>query len=203
MGKTYLVELVRDTPPLWDQRDKNNHNRDLRPKLWDEMGEKLNVTGRYRNNKEWWQRLLLIYVHKMSFILVLLFQNGSSCNACLLMIYFVREQMYHNVVLRWTFSAINLLVLWRCSCSRSVKVCVESVSYIVCFFWGSTEWYTAEICCGMTGSMNLWISWRTEGSCVVPSRPVLTSFIEQIHLTVRSALLTSVSVALLQSPFCC
>jgi len=47
MGKTYLVQLVRDTPPLWDQGDKNYHNSDLKPKLWDEMGEKLNVTGRY------------------------------------------------------------------------------------------------------------------------------------------------------------
>jgi hypothetical protein len=46
MGKTYLVQLVRDTPPLWDQGDKN-YNSDLKPKLWDEMGEKLNVTGRY------------------------------------------------------------------------------------------------------------------------------------------------------------
>jgi len=72
------------------------------------------------------------------------------------MIYFVRKQMHHNVVLLWTFSATNLLVLWRCSCSRSVKVCVESVSYIFCSFWGSTEWPTADICCGMTGSMKLW-----------------------------------------------
>jgi hypothetical protein len=48
VSKTYLVELVRDTSPLWDQRDKNNYSRDLKPKLWvDEIGEKLNVTGRY------------------------------------------------------------------------------------------------------------------------------------------------------------
>jgi len=43
MGKTYLVELVRDVTPLGDQRDKNYRNRDLKPKLWDEIGEKLNV----------------------------------------------------------------------------------------------------------------------------------------------------------------
>jgi len=42
MGKTYLIELVRDITPLWDQRDKNYHNRDLKPKLLDETGEKLN-----------------------------------------------------------------------------------------------------------------------------------------------------------------
>ena len=31
--------------PLWDQRDKNYHNRDLKPKLQDEIGEKLNVNS--------------------------------------------------------------------------------------------------------------------------------------------------------------
>jgi hypothetical protein len=33
--KTYLTELVRDVRPLWYQRDKNYHNRDLKPKLCD------------------------------------------------------------------------------------------------------------------------------------------------------------------------
>jgi len=47
MGKTYLIELVRDMRPVWDQRHKNYHNRDLKPKLWDEIGEKLNVSGKY------------------------------------------------------------------------------------------------------------------------------------------------------------
>ena len=50
MDRTYLIELVRDMRPLWDQRDKNYYNRDLKPKLWDEIGEKLNVTGKYWNN---------------------------------------------------------------------------------------------------------------------------------------------------------
>jgi hypothetical protein len=45
--KMYLITLVRDMLPLWDQRDKNYHYRDLKPKLWDEIGEKLNVTGKY------------------------------------------------------------------------------------------------------------------------------------------------------------
>jgi hypothetical protein len=36
--------------PLWDQRDKNYHNRGLKPKLWDEIGEKLNSAGKYWNN---------------------------------------------------------------------------------------------------------------------------------------------------------
>ena len=44
MDKACLTELVSDVTPLWDG-DKNCHNRDLKPKLWDEIGEKLNVTG--------------------------------------------------------------------------------------------------------------------------------------------------------------
>jgi hypothetical protein len=47
MDKTYLIDLVRNVTPLWNQRDKNCHNRDLKPKLRDERGEKLNVAGRY------------------------------------------------------------------------------------------------------------------------------------------------------------
>jgi len=50
MDKTYLIEFVRDMMPLWDQWDKNYHNRDPKPKLWDETGEKLNVAGKYFNN---------------------------------------------------------------------------------------------------------------------------------------------------------
>jgi hypothetical protein len=50
MDKTYRIELVRDMTPLWDQRDKNYHNSDLKPKFWDEIGEKLKVAGKYRNN---------------------------------------------------------------------------------------------------------------------------------------------------------
>ena len=51
MDKTYLIEFVRHMTSLWDQRDKNYYNRDLKPKLWDEIGEKLNVTGKNWNNK--------------------------------------------------------------------------------------------------------------------------------------------------------
>jgi hypothetical protein len=46
MDRTYVIELVRDMRPLWDQRDINYYNRGLKPKLWDEIGEKLNVTGK-------------------------------------------------------------------------------------------------------------------------------------------------------------
>jgi hypothetical protein len=47
MDKTYLIELIRDMGPLWDQRDKNYHNEDFRPKFWDEIEEKINVAGEY------------------------------------------------------------------------------------------------------------------------------------------------------------
>jgi hypothetical protein len=47
MDKPYLIDLVRDMTPLWDQRDKNYRNRDLKPNLRVEIGEKLNVAGRY------------------------------------------------------------------------------------------------------------------------------------------------------------
>ena len=44
-GQSISNRIFRDVTPLWDQRDKNYHKRDLKPKLWDEIGEKLNVTG--------------------------------------------------------------------------------------------------------------------------------------------------------------
>ena len=49
MDRTYLIDLVRDIQPLWDQRDKNYHNRELKPKLWDEKRKKLNITVKYLN----------------------------------------------------------------------------------------------------------------------------------------------------------
>jgi len=36
--------------PLWEQRDKNYHNKNLKPKFWDEMGEIWNVAGKYGSN---------------------------------------------------------------------------------------------------------------------------------------------------------
>jgi hypothetical protein len=47
MDKTYLIELVKDVTLLWDQRDKNYQNRDLNPKLWDEIEEKFNAASKY------------------------------------------------------------------------------------------------------------------------------------------------------------
>ena len=47
MDKTYVIELVRDMRPLGDKRHKNYYNRDLEPKLWNEIGEQLNVASKY------------------------------------------------------------------------------------------------------------------------------------------------------------
>jgi hypothetical protein len=47
MDKTYLIELVKDMPSVWDQREINYHNRDLKPKFWGEIGEKLSVAGKH------------------------------------------------------------------------------------------------------------------------------------------------------------
>jgi len=47
MDKTYLIGFVRDMGSVWNQRDRNYHNRDLRLKVWDEIEEKLKVAGKY------------------------------------------------------------------------------------------------------------------------------------------------------------
>jgi len=47
MGRAYLIEFVRDVTHLWDQRDKNYHNRGQKPKLLDEIGSKLNGRSKY------------------------------------------------------------------------------------------------------------------------------------------------------------
>jgi hypothetical protein len=41
MDKTYLTKIVRNKGLLWEQRDKNYNNRDLKPELWNETGQKL------------------------------------------------------------------------------------------------------------------------------------------------------------------
>ena len=47
MDETSLIELVRDIPPFGDHRHKKSRNRDLKPKRWNEIREKLNFTGKY------------------------------------------------------------------------------------------------------------------------------------------------------------
>jgi hypothetical protein len=47
MIRVILQWTKRDKRPLWDQRDKNYYSRDLKPKLWDEIVEKLKVAGKY------------------------------------------------------------------------------------------------------------------------------------------------------------
>ena len=72
-----------------------------------------------------------------------------------------RSPLIHNKCsIMWCSSEntaqIKLVVLCKYICSRSVKVSFGSISYINCFFWGPTEWSTADICSGLTGSTNLW-----------------------------------------------
>ena len=49
MDKTYLIEFF-EIWRLFGNRDKNYHKRDLKPKFWDETGEKLKFAGKYWNN---------------------------------------------------------------------------------------------------------------------------------------------------------
>ena len=49
-GQNVSNRTARDMTPLWEQRDKNYHKRDFKPKHWPEIGEKLNVAGKYWNN---------------------------------------------------------------------------------------------------------------------------------------------------------
>jgi len=155
-GQKYLIELVRDVTPLWDQRDKNYHNRDLKRKLWDEIGEKLNVTGRYwNNNTNEIGYYLLTYIRYLWYWYIL-YQNGNCCCEYLLIIYVI----HNKCSIMWCYiehsAQIILLALWWYRCSGAVKVSFESISYIYCSFWGTTEWSTADICSGLTGSTNLW-----------------------------------------------
>ena len=43
MDKSALIELVQSERALWDQRDKNYHNLDIKPSLWAKVGEALNI----------------------------------------------------------------------------------------------------------------------------------------------------------------
>lgn len=47
INRDVLIELVRDEPRLWDQRVKAYHNRDLKPVLWEDIGKKLHVPGKF------------------------------------------------------------------------------------------------------------------------------------------------------------
>jgi hypothetical protein len=47
VDKTYLIELFSDIPPFWGTKVTK---RGLKPKRWDEIREKLNLTCQYWNN---------------------------------------------------------------------------------------------------------------------------------------------------------
>jgi len=62
MDKTYLIELLEIWRLFGTKETKNYHNRDLKPKLWDEIGEKLDVAVKYwNNNTDEMGHYLLIY----------------------------------------------------------------------------------------------------------------------------------------------
>lgn len=48
VDKGLLIELVRERVALWDQREKQYHNRELRGKLWDEIGKLMKIDGKYK-----------------------------------------------------------------------------------------------------------------------------------------------------------
>ncbi|XP_054258353.1 uncharacterized protein LOC128983186 isoform X2 [Macrosteles quadrilineatus] len=45
VDKMKLIELVREREALWNQRDNQYHNRELRAKLWDDVGKELGIEG--------------------------------------------------------------------------------------------------------------------------------------------------------------
>jgi len=55
----------------------------------------------------------------------MLFQNGNSRYEYLLIIHFIRNQMFHHVVLMWTLSANkpsgSVIVLWISSCQNKCQ----------------------------------------------------------------------------------
>jgi hypothetical protein len=70
MDKTYLIELFRDMPPRMWPKTQIYCNRDLKPKLLDAIGEKLNVTGKYGNINTVDISDYLFVSHTVSIILV-------------------------------------------------------------------------------------------------------------------------------------
>ena len=49
VDKGLLIELVRERVALWDQREKQYHNRDLRGKLWEEIGKLMKIDGNHKS----------------------------------------------------------------------------------------------------------------------------------------------------------
>lgn len=48
MDVDILISEIFVRPPLWDQKDKNHHNRFILDKLWKELAVKLNTTRKYK-----------------------------------------------------------------------------------------------------------------------------------------------------------
>jgi len=109
--QTYLIEIFTDMPPLWKQRDKNYHNRDIKPKLRDETGEKLNITGKYwNNNTKKTSCYLLMYVKYHS----VWYTSFQDSNACLEYVSYIVYIKTRSIMWRYReqHSQINICVLW-------------------------------------------------------------------------------------------
>ncbi|XP_071055965.1 transcription factor Adf-1-like [Onthophagus taurus] len=52
MDKSLLIDIIRENPPLWDQRDKRYHNRDIKSLLWKDIGDKMGVSVE-QAKKQW------------------------------------------------------------------------------------------------------------------------------------------------------
>ena len=61
-----------------DQRDKKYHNRDLRPKRWDEIQEKLNFAVKYWNNNTYELQYSTNFIQRLLSISKNLSQPSSS-----------------------------------------------------------------------------------------------------------------------------
>jgi hypothetical protein len=105
----------------------------------------------------------------------------------------MHKQIFHHVVLKLTFSA---KVPWWYSCSRSIKVFFESISYSIAPFEDRLNDLQLAFVLAWREPRIRKVSWRTERSWGFPSRSMMMLCNKQIHLTILSALLTFVSIAL-------
>jgi hypothetical protein len=84
---------------------------------------------------------------------------GTTCTSVSVFCKWYGQKFARNM-LSWSWRSIKLLLLHLVGVPYLlylIKVCFECISYISCSFWGPTEWSTADICSGLTGSTNLFL----------------------------------------------
>ena len=112
-------------------------------------------------------------------------------------IYFIQNQTFHHEVLNWTLSANKP----TCSVTvllQQVRRSMLCKHFLYLLIRLRTDWviYRWHLFLARRDQRICTVSWRTEGSCVVPSRSMMILCNKQIHLTVISSLLNSVCIAL-------